>query len=397
MRLVREIQNNLEKFSSKEAMVSFRDGKRQTHTFKELQERSYAYAEYFSKESKKGKIPIFYNASFESFAAILGGIFSQNIVVPLPANFQALETCLGKLQPKCSYIASSQENVKKIYEQRAVSFIEEKDVGKKSSFSLSIEDSLPIFLSFTSGSTGDPKGVLVREEAILFFVQYAMTTYGLNESDRIGQFIDPPSDMQIYNFFYSLLSGATLCVAPLGAHGFLAEFFKEEKISFTLSTPSHVKKSNVLKTNSSFWKKALFAGEGLGEQFVKTLEAQNPDLEIFNFYGLTEFPMISSMATKENRYKNGYCSIGKLVEGVKSAWEKSEEGLALKVSGEALFDSYVEPEREENLLVTLEEGQKWLHTGDLIYEDKDGFLFHQGRVGQFFKIDGERFSITELE
>jgi enterobactin synthetase component F len=74
------------------------------------------------------------------------------------------------------------------------------------------------YVLFTSGSTGAPKGVVIEHDAIVNRLLWMRETYGIGPGARILQKTPTTFDVSVWELFLPLLSGATLAVAPPGAH-----------------------------------------------------------------------------------------------------------------------------------------------------------------------------------
>ena len=77
---------------------------------------------------------------------------------------------------------------------------------------------------FTSGSTGQPKGIAVPDSALVHFVRAATDLYGLKSTDRVLQFASICFDTSIEEIFPCLAVGATLVVADAGDAGLPGHF-----------------------------------------------------------------------------------------------------------------------------------------------------------------------------
>src|SRR5207245_4498823 len=68
------------------------------------------------------------------------------------------------------------------------------------------------YLLFTSGSTGQPKGVMVSHGNVLHYVDYVTKRYGFTSNDRVSQTFDLTFDLSAHDLFVTWGSGACLCV-----------------------------------------------------------------------------------------------------------------------------------------------------------------------------------------
>ncbi|KAB1082428.1 AMP-binding protein [Neorhizobium galegae] len=74
------------------------------------------------------------------------------------------------------------------------------------------------YVIYTSGSTGTPKGVMVEHRAILNRLIWMQKAYALNATDVVLQKTPFGFDVSAWEFFWTLLEGATLVLAPPAAH-----------------------------------------------------------------------------------------------------------------------------------------------------------------------------------
>lgn len=97
-----------------------------------------------------------------------------------------------------------------------------------------------IGLVFTSGTSGNPTGVMRSQGSQLHLVRHIVRRCDLSHKDRIAMIIPPNIGASLNDVFLALLSGATLCALPLKQAGSvrLVEWMIEEKISYCHCPPS---------------------------------------------------------------------------------------------------------------------------------------------------------------
>lgn len=119
-------------------------------------------------------------------------------------------------------------------------------------------------------------------------------------------------------------------------------------------------------------------------------------------YGLTEIGSVCCTNSNEN-YRRG--SIGKAIRGVKvEIWDDDHHRLPngeigeIAVSGPTIMQGYYMPgEAEDYGLYTDENGEKWVLSGDLGYQDDDGYFYFSGRKKRLIIISGYNVYPTDIE
>ncbi|MCF7697669.1 AMP-binding protein, partial [Mycetohabitans sp. B2] len=74
------------------------------------------------------------------------------------------------------------------------------------------------YVIYTSGSTGTPKGVQNEHQALVNRLVWMQQAYGLTTADRVLQKTPVSFDVSVWEFFWTLLNGATLVVAAPDVH-----------------------------------------------------------------------------------------------------------------------------------------------------------------------------------
>ena len=260
-------------------------------------------------------------------------------------------------------------------------------------------------LLFTSGSSGEPKGVVLSHRNVLGNVQQFGSMLNLGRDDSV---------MASLPFFHSFGCTVTLWYPMIGGVRAVtyptpvdvvknAEIIEKYKISLLVTTPTFLRgylKRAEPKQFASI--KLLVTGaEKLPRELAETFEGKFGK-HVLQGYGLTETaPVVSTNlpnpeASRPNdsvQLSNRVGSVGKLLPGEAAQIRDPETNVLLSphelgmlwLKGPNIFEGYLnEPARTAEVL---QDG--WFKTGDLGRLDEDGFLYIEGRVSRFSKIGGE--------
>ncbi|HEX4222994.1 MAG TPA: amino acid adenylation domain-containing protein, partial [Pseudonocardiaceae bacterium] len=150
-----------------------------------------------------------------------------------------------------------------------------------------------VYAIYTSGSTGTPKGVVNVRAAVHNRLRWMTERFGLGPGDHVLQKSPYTFDTSVWEFFWPLMSGATLVLAQPDGHRdprYLVETIQREQITFADFVPSmleaFLREPGVADCTSL--RQVIAGGEalspGLRDRFLDTL----PGTRLYNLYGPTE-------------------------------------------------------------------------------------------------------------
>jgi len=266
------------------------------------------------------------------------------------------------------------------------------------------------YLLYTSGSTGNPKGVIQTHGNVLHFVKSYIKKLSLTEKDRLTLFSAFSHDAAVMDIYSGLLSGATLY--PLNIRqqidiGKLAEWLEKEEITIWHSVPTLYRYfTNVLTGKESFDKLRfiVLGGESVIEHDVLTYRKYFKNSLLMNLYGQSESSYNSSyIIGMDTPFKK--MILGEPVEETEIlVINKDREEVAPLEIGEIVVASrylakgyWKEKEKTEKVFEQHPELNRLYWTGDMGRLLEDDSIEFMGRKDFQIKIRGFRVELGEIE
>ena len=268
------------------------------------------------------------------------------------------------------------------------------------------------YAMFTSGTTGRPKGVPVRVQSLMAYLDVAMKRFGVRPGDRASHFFELTFDLSVHDIFVTLLGGGTLVVIPAEQRMLPARFLREKKISHWFSVPSaadSLHRVGALRPGVfPHLRQTLFCGEPLRWPATEAWQAAAPNSRVINLYGPTEATIaISYYVVPRRRSQSndiyGIVPIGQIFEGQRGEiFSSSETGEQpsrgeLRLSGSQVISSYLDARDGHDAFASGPDGVSWYRTGDAVERDGGGLLHFVGRIDHQLKISGYRVEPAEIE
>lgn len=241
--------------------------------------------------------------------AMLGVIMYRCVFVPLDPKLPVarVKTMIGKLGLK--YIITDDAANEQLYNKEAaapVSFYQINNINETQRVILNTAEDYhpndPLYVYFTSGSTGEPKAVVGKNESLVHFINWEIDTFKVDHTWRVSQFINPGFDACLRDYFVPLLAGGAICIMPdIDKNIYeadLTRWIDENKINLIHCVPSFFKLINndlVTKLNYSSLKYILLSGEQLQlPQLKKWYDRLGDSVQLVNLYGTTETTLVKT-------------------------------------------------------------------------------------------------------
>lgn len=280
-------------------------------------------------------------------------------------------------------------------------------------------DTDPLYILFTSGSTGVPKGVVVCHRSVIDYAHWVTKTFNIDEKTVFGNQTPFYFSMSVLDIFSTIMSGATLHIIPKMLFSFpvkLLEFLKEKKVNTIYWVPSalgivgnlgaldEVDMSEELKT-------ILFAGETMPTKQLNIWKKHIPNATYANLFGPTEITDIGVYYVVDREFSNDEpIPIGKACDNV-DAIVISKEGKLIDKPGEIgellirgsflACGYYNNPEKTKEAFIQNPLNKSYPEivyaTGDLVYWNERNELVYASRKDFQIKHMGNRIELGEIE
>ena len=274
------------------------------------------------------------------------------------------------------------------------------------------------YILYTSGSTGQPKGVMISHAVSMSFVRWAADETGLGADDRVSGHAPLHFDLSIFDIYSTAKVGATLLPVPDGASTFpsrLTDWMIDNRITVWYSVPSILsmmgKQANFAERSFPDLRVLLFAGEVFPAKYLKIWVAQCPDTVFKNWYGPTETNVITSYTVDipaediDQPVPIGKATSNAALFRVDADGELvTDDSVAgeLLARGPCVAIGYWGDEEKTRDRFLDNSRQPWLRdrvyrTGDLVTIAPDGNIIFQGRADHQVKCRGYRIELGEVE
>ena len=260
------------------------------------------------------------------------------------------------------------------------------------------------YLVYTSGTTGQPKGVMIEHRSVVNLVAGDLETLRVTPEDRVAQSSSPAYDSSIEETWFALAAGATLVVmddhaARLGPD--LVAWLRDERITMFCPPPTLLRATNCLDPEREL--PALGRLHPGGEALPQDVASRwAPGRSVFNDYGPTETTITALRGTV---IAGQPVTIGRPVPGVQ-AWvldehldevEPGTEG-ELCIGGVGLARGYRHaPELTAARFPFHPRLGRIYRTGDLASRDEAGNFYCHGRIDAQVKVRGYRIELEAVE
>ncbi len=278
-------------------------------------------------------------------------------------------------------------------------------------------DTDPLYILFTSGSTGIPKGTVICHRSVIDYAITICKTFNINKDTIFGSQTPFYFSMSILDIFSTIVSGATFNIIPKMYFSFpvkLIEHLNKYKINTIYWVPSALAIVANFKTLDTILPKylqtILFAGEVMPIKQLNIWRNKLPNILYANLYGPTEITDTCTYYIVDRDFKdNESLPIGIPFDNcdvfiVKDDNQEAQPGEVgeLLVRGSFLgFGYYNQPEKTNQVFVQNPLNHNYpelvYKTGDLVKYNEQNELIYLGRKDFQIKHMGYRIELGEIE
>lgn len=267
------------------------------------------------------------------------------------------------------------------------------------------------YVLFTSGSTGRPKGVPVTHDNTTHYFALMDARYDFTPSDVFTQNFDLNFDCAFFDMFCAWGSGATLAVA--GPHDYrdMPSFLAKNEVTVWFSTPSAIalvrRMGGLTDASMPSLRWSMFAGEALGVRDAAEWQRAAPGSTVENLYGPTELTITITahrFDAESDGDAGGSVPIGRLHDGHvalllthEGEGEQPDHGQGeLCIAGPQLTAGYLESGDDEGRFLD-RDGLRYYRTGDRVRRRSDGTFDYLGRLDSQAQVRGVRVELGEID
>ena len=422
--ILQVLENTAEKFSNK---IVFGDSKRNI-SYKDFVRSSRTIGSYIINKINKTHSPIviFVDKSVNCLKCMMGVLYSGNFYTIIDVNSpeERAKNIINTLNP--TIVIYDEKNVGKLnklgldniqkvlYEDAIKAEIDTKKLNEIRDEQI---DTDPVYVLFTSGSTGIPKGTVVNHKAVISYINWVKDTFKIDENTVFGSQTPFYFSMSITDVFTTILTGATLYIIPKMCFSFpikLIEYMNEKKINTIYWVPSAlciVANLGALENvDLPYLQKILFAGEVMPIKCLNMWIEKVHNCLYANLFGPTETTDICSYYIVDRKFENNetlpigkHCDNCNLIVLNEDGQEANigEQGELL-VRGSFLASGYyanLEKTKEVFVQNPLNKNYPEIvyKTGDIVKYNEQGELLYISRKDYQIKHLGYRIELGEIE
>lgn len=416
------LENSTEKYPNK---VAFEDEKYRL-TYQETMEKSRRIGSYLSIHTNPNQpIAIYMEKSVYCLTAYWGAVYAGCYYVPIDSDMpiSRVQNILDTLKP--AYVICDEKNrinldsIGSEYPYILFNEVIRTTVNEQILINIrrNIIDTDLLYVLFTSGSTGSPKGVTISHKSVIDYTEWVVETLMIDDSVRFGNQAPFYFDNSVLDIYATLSTSAYLYIIPKICFSFPKKMIKllnEQKINTIFWVPFaliSLANSGILTNHKiEYLNNIFFCGEVMPCKQLNIWIEYLPNAKYCNMYGPTEITDVCTYYIIDREFADDdILPIGRpckntriLILNENNRLCKVEEQGELCVTGTGLSFGYYGNQKKsdevfvQNPLNTLFI-EKIYRTGDLAKFRENGEIIFMGRKDFQIKHRGNRIELGEIE
>lgn len=410
------------KFPDKAAFI---DGQR-AMTFSEVRDEAHRIAVSLIKKGFfKKPVAVFLDKQVECIPAFMGAAYSGNFYAVLDTKMPE-----ARIQKIMDVLKPAAVITDRVHGEQAGLFAGESEVllyedmmENQADYEMvkavtgRVVETDVLYVLFTSGSTGNPKGVVLPHRAVVSYVEWGAETFDFTPDTVFGNQTPFYFVMSGFDIYQTLRNGCTMYIIPKMLFSFpvkLLEYMQERRINTVYWVPS------VLCLIANFralpeihlrdLRKVLFGGEVMPVKQLNMWRREYPDVQFVNLYGQTEMTDVCAYYIVDREFEDGEplpmgmrCRpMDLLILGEDQ--REVPDGEVGELCGRGPFLSYGyynDPEKTAEVFVQNPLQSAYFEliyrTGDLVRRNERGELVYVSRKDFQIKHMGHRIELGEIE
>ena len=369
---------------------------------------------------------VFIPKSVKCIVSYMGILYSGNPYVPVDSNMPAarLQKIIHNLKPGAIITDNKHyERLKDLSLDGIDVYIYEDILNGETDNILinnrvqGVIDTDPIYIMYTSGSTGEPKGVTIPHHGVIDYAKWVVETFNFDENTIMANQAPFYFDNSVFEIYGCLLCGGKMVLIPEILMMFplkLPEFLEEHKINTIFWVPTvmiNVANSGALsKHKLPLLKTVAFCGEIMPNKQLNIWRKEHPDCLYANLYGPTEITDVCTYYIVDREFLDSESlPIGKACKNTRiiilneenKIAETGEKGELCVIGAGVGLGYWGDKETTDKVFMQNPTNPYYnemiYRTGDLAYINDDNLIIILGRMDSQIKLRGNRIELGEIE